>query len=221
MSDPRTTRSAKESRSRPAPSILSGGNGVHDDEAAWTGSAKASADLRDDSLVQARHQLADGRGAGRGPMSPDVVQSISEVDRQLAKYLTITKLKIENAIAWSGAARRTSRRQRATRDREAGTLVPASSAWVDCRRIGWPSPRCPDDAPRRSLGPWLSVATDWDVLYGQRVPRGVAGRHLPWTAAPNPEPRDAQRRDPDRLDLPCPPRADAEGITLPGPTRPP
>ena len=40
------------------------------------------------------------RGAGRRPARPDVVRSISEVDRaNLAKYLTIAKLKLENAIA--------------------------------------------------------------------------------------------------------------------------
>ena len=80
---------------------LSNGNGTHEDEAAWTGVAKSTADLRDDSLVQARHQLAEAIEELVGVLrAPDVVRSISDVDRaNLAKYLTITKLKLENAIA--------------------------------------------------------------------------------------------------------------------------
>ena len=58
-------------------------------------------ELTDDSLVNARHQLA---GAIEDLVdvlrSPDVVSSLPDVDRSnLAKYLTITKLKLENAIA--------------------------------------------------------------------------------------------------------------------------
>ena len=80
---------------------LTNGNGAHDDEAAWTGTPKATADLRDDSLVQARHSLTDAVEELVGVLrAPDVVRSISDVDRaNLAKYLTITKLKLENAIA--------------------------------------------------------------------------------------------------------------------------
>ena len=102
VSDPRTTRSAKESRSRPAPSIRSGATGSTTMRPrARAGVRDASADLRDDSLVHASHQLADALEDLVGVLrSPDVVQSISEIDRaNLAKYLTITKLKIENAIA--------------------------------------------------------------------------------------------------------------------------
>ena len=77
------------------------GNGTHDDGAGWTSPAKSTADLRDDSLVQARHQLADAIEELVGVLrAPDVVRSISDIDRaNLAKYLTITKLKLENAIA--------------------------------------------------------------------------------------------------------------------------
>jgi ParB-like chromosome segregation protein Spo0J len=76
------------------------GNGVPDDTG-WAGPAKSADELRDDSLVQARHQLADAIEELVGVLrAPDVVRSISEVDRaNLAKYLTITKLKLENAIA--------------------------------------------------------------------------------------------------------------------------
>jgi ParB family chromosome partitioning protein len=57
--------------------------------------------LGDDSLVSARHDLADAVEELVGVLrEPDVVRSIAEVDRaNLVKYLTITKLKIENAIA--------------------------------------------------------------------------------------------------------------------------
>jgi ParB/RepB/Spo0J family partition protein len=78
------------------------GNGVHDDNEAdgWTGTPRTAV-LGDDSLVQARHQLADAVEELVGVLrAPDVVRSIPEVDRaNLAKYLTIAKLKLENAIA--------------------------------------------------------------------------------------------------------------------------
>ena len=71
-------------------------------EAAWTGRTRAAGGpLRDDALVSAKQHLADAveefleilRG-------PDVVSSIGTVDRSnLAKYLTIAKLRLENAIA--------------------------------------------------------------------------------------------------------------------------
>jgi ParB/RepB/Spo0J family partition protein len=77
------------------------GNGHHDEEDDWTGSARTAYDLRDDSLVQARHQLAEAVEELVGVLrAPDVVSSIPDVDRaNLAKYLTIAKLKLENAIA--------------------------------------------------------------------------------------------------------------------------
>jgi ParB family transcriptional regulator, chromosome partitioning protein len=77
------------------------GTGAHDEEDAWTGAARNAPEIRDDSLVQARHQLADAVEELVGVLrAPDVVSSISEIDRaNLAKYLTIAKLKLENAIA--------------------------------------------------------------------------------------------------------------------------
>ena len=76
------------------------GNGAHDDSL-WSTPARATADLGDDSLVHARHQLTEAIEEVVGVLrAPDVLGSISEVDRaNLAKYLTITKLKLENAIA--------------------------------------------------------------------------------------------------------------------------
>jgi ParB family chromosome partitioning protein len=57
--------------------------------------------MGDDSLVAAKRQLADAVEELVAVLqTPDVVRSIGEVDRaNLAKYLTIAKLKLENAIA--------------------------------------------------------------------------------------------------------------------------
>jgi hypothetical protein len=72
-------------------------------EAAWTGRrhAVSAADLRDDSLVAAKQQLSDAVEALMDILrAPDVVGGIAAVDRaNLAKYLTIAKLRLENAIA--------------------------------------------------------------------------------------------------------------------------
>jgi ParB family transcriptional regulator, chromosome partitioning protein len=75
---------------------------VAEDEASdWHTSTEARGPLSDDSLVQARHQLNDAvEDLVSVLRSPDVVRSIPDVDRaNLAKYLTIAKLKLENAIA--------------------------------------------------------------------------------------------------------------------------
>ena len=73
-------------------------NGLHDDE--WEAPAEP-VELTDDSLVNARHQLADAVDDLVGVLrSPEVMASLPETDRaNLAKYLTINKLKLENAIA--------------------------------------------------------------------------------------------------------------------------
>ncbi len=69
-------------------------------EEAWTGQRRV-ATITDDSLVIARHQLAEAVEELVGVLrSPDLVKSIPDIDRaNLAKYLTIAKLKLENAIA--------------------------------------------------------------------------------------------------------------------------
>ena len=61
----------------------------------------ARLDLGDDSLVNAKHSLAEALDELVGVLrSPDAVRSIPDVDRaNLAKYLTIAKLRLENAIA--------------------------------------------------------------------------------------------------------------------------
>jgi ParB family transcriptional regulator, chromosome partitioning protein len=75
-------------------------DGAETEEDGWTATARTAV-VGDDSLVQARHQLADAVEELVGVLrAPDVVRSIPEVDRaNLAKYLTIAKLKLENAIA--------------------------------------------------------------------------------------------------------------------------
>jgi ParB family chromosome partitioning protein len=62
---------------------------------------RARAPLTDDSLVNAKQQVADAVEELVGVLRDvDMRQAIPSVDRQnLAKYLTITKLKLENAIA--------------------------------------------------------------------------------------------------------------------------
>ena len=71
------------------------------DDNGWAERTEPGAPLSDDSLVHARHQLNDAvEDLVSVLRSPDVVRSIPDIDRtNLAKYLTIAKLKLENAIA--------------------------------------------------------------------------------------------------------------------------
>ena len=72
-------------------------------EAAWTGKRRdvAPAPLRDDSLVAAKQQLSEAVETLLDVLqAPDVVRGIGSIDRaNLAKYLLIAKLRLENAIA--------------------------------------------------------------------------------------------------------------------------
>ena len=72
-------------------------------EAAWTGKRRdqAPAALRDDSLVSAKQQLSEAVETLLDVLqAPDVVRGIGSIDRaNLAKYLMIAKLRLENAIA--------------------------------------------------------------------------------------------------------------------------
>ncbi|HEX3265121.1 MAG TPA: ParB/RepB/Spo0J family partition protein [Candidatus Limnocylindrales bacterium] len=72
-------------------------------EAAWTGRRQeiSAASLGEDSLVAAKQQLSDAVESLMDILRvPDVVGGIAAVDRaNLAKYLTIAKLRLENAIA--------------------------------------------------------------------------------------------------------------------------
>jgi ParB family transcriptional regulator, chromosome partitioning protein len=101
----------RPTRSAPGPDELAeeAGPGAVGDEtaeeaaAAWTGRRKelAADNLRDDSLVSAKQQLADAVETLLDVLrAPDVVRGIGAIDRaNLAKYLTIAKLRLENAIA--------------------------------------------------------------------------------------------------------------------------
>jgi ParB family chromosome partitioning protein len=72
-------------------------------EAAWTGKRRDAvpAVLRDDSLVAAKAQLSEAVETLLDVLqAPDVVRGIGSIDRaNLAKYLMIAKLRLENAIA--------------------------------------------------------------------------------------------------------------------------
>jgi ParB family chromosome partitioning protein len=70
-------------------------------EAGWEAASHPAAPVGDDSLVTARHQLADAvEDLVAVLRAPDVIGSMPDIDRaNLAKYLTIAKLKLENAIA--------------------------------------------------------------------------------------------------------------------------
>jgi len=67
---------------------------------AWSG-VRAATPLREDSLLDAKQGLADSLEELFGVLrQKDVLESIGSVDRSnLAKYLTIAKLRLENAIA--------------------------------------------------------------------------------------------------------------------------
>ncbi len=73
------------------------------DEAAsgWNPTERGTVTIGDDSLVNARHQLSDAvEDLVAVLRAPDVIRTIPDIDRaNLAKYLTIAKLKLENAIA--------------------------------------------------------------------------------------------------------------------------
>jgi ParB/RepB/Spo0J family partition protein len=72
-----------------------------DPTAGWDAGTRTAAAVGDDSLVTARHQLAEAVEELVSVLrAPDVMRSMPDIDRaNLAKYLTIAKLKLENAIA--------------------------------------------------------------------------------------------------------------------------
>jgi ParB/RepB/Spo0J family partition protein len=67
----------------------------------WNPTARVPVAMGDDSLVNARHQLSDAVEELVAVLrAPDVMRMMPDVDRaNIAKYLTIAKLKLENAIA--------------------------------------------------------------------------------------------------------------------------
>ncbi len=84
-----------------APSPTAAVQVAPDDEADAWGAGRARAELTEDSLVNAKQHVAEAvEELVEVLRSSDVRQTIPSTDRaNLAKYLTITKLKLENAIA--------------------------------------------------------------------------------------------------------------------------
>ena len=82
------------------PQEADGNGAVEDADAAWMG-LRSDRPLVDESLVNAKQQLADAVEDLVGVLrAPAVIDSIGPLDRaNLAKYLMIAKLKLENAIA--------------------------------------------------------------------------------------------------------------------------
>jgi len=74
---------------------------AEDAASGWNPSDRSAVTIGDDSLVNARHQLSDAvEDLVAVLRAPDVMRTIPDIDRaNLAKYLTIAKLKLENAIA--------------------------------------------------------------------------------------------------------------------------
>jgi ParB family chromosome partitioning protein len=88
----------------PDDEILEAGPPTQESEDAaggWNPTDRLPVSISDDSLVNARHQLSDAvEDLVAVLRAPDVMRTIPEIDRaNLAKYLTIAKLKLENAIA--------------------------------------------------------------------------------------------------------------------------
>jgi ParB family chromosome partitioning protein len=93
---------------KPAKGGRSGGTAAVEATAAWTGVRPT--DISEDSLISAKGHLAEALDELVMVLrSPEALDAIGDVDRgNLAKYLTISKLKLENAIALvrSGTAER-------------------------------------------------------------------------------------------------------------------
>jgi ParB family transcriptional regulator, chromosome partitioning protein len=92
--------------SAPEDELVEAGPPPSDEDAAdaangWNPTDRLPTTIGDDSLVNARHQLSDAvEDLVAVLRAPDVMRTIPEIDRaNLAKYLTIAKLKLENAIA--------------------------------------------------------------------------------------------------------------------------
>lgn len=99
----RTRRVSADEAASPTPPGRDTADGVADEaEAAWTGRASSEPiELRDDSLIAAKQQLAEAVDELVAVLrAPDVVRNFGSVDRaNLAKYLLIAKIRLENAIA--------------------------------------------------------------------------------------------------------------------------
>jgi ParB family transcriptional regulator, chromosome partitioning protein len=91
---------AEEDAGAVAVETVDGGTDAGDSNDGWE-TGRARIELNDDSLVEAKQRLADAvEGLVEVLRSADARRTIPSTDRaNLAKYLTITKLKLENAIA--------------------------------------------------------------------------------------------------------------------------
>ena len=90
-----------EGEAPPPRSTETGDEMADEAEAAWTGVRREAADINDDSLVNAKQQLSEAVESLLSVLQArEVIREIGAVDRaNLAKYLTIAKLRLENAIA--------------------------------------------------------------------------------------------------------------------------
>ena len=87
-------------RSQPAPVRIAPASAEDVDEEPAPRSARASGAFGDDALIAAKHDLAEALDLLADVLGSDeVLTQIGDVDRaNLAKYLTIAKLRLENAI---------------------------------------------------------------------------------------------------------------------------
>ena len=100
--DGRPTRRPRKAGKEEAPTEAAVPSPSSEGEAAWTGQRRgAAAPLTENSLVAAKQGFAEALEAMVDVLrSPDVISGIDALDRaNLAKYLTIAKLRLENAIA--------------------------------------------------------------------------------------------------------------------------
>jgi len=99
--DGRPTRRPRKAEKEAAPAEVPAST-ASEGEVAWTGQRRgAAAPLTENSLVAAKQGFAEALEAMVDVLrSPDVISGIDALDRaNLAKYLTIAKLRLENAIA--------------------------------------------------------------------------------------------------------------------------
>jgi ParB family transcriptional regulator, chromosome partitioning protein len=97
---PRSTEIAESAAGEEESEVVDGQVEI-DTEGDWAAAGVPTAVLSDDSLVDAKQMLTDAMETLIGVLaSPEVRGSIGSTDRaNLAKYLTIAKLRLENAIA--------------------------------------------------------------------------------------------------------------------------
>ena len=98
---PRAANDASLAQAVPDDGAVAPAEPVPGTDLGWNRPATGPAQLGDDSLVSAKQQLNDAVEGLLGVLrAPDVLEAIGPVDRSnLAKYLTIAKLRLENAIA--------------------------------------------------------------------------------------------------------------------------